>query len=417
MEHADFTDQTLDVGLEELDSNELVRLKNLIQKKDPGSFLLTLPEQEMLRALGILKQKQDSIRISIAGLILLGKETILHSILPSAEVDYLHFRNETEYDKRIDCAKPFFSLLETITKAIQEYNKTITLKIGLFDYEIPDFPVEVYQEALLNGLIHRDYSLLSPIYVRHYFDRLEISTPGAFLSGVTSENILSHEPMARNPLLNSILHQIGLVEKAGIGVKRMFTTLLGLGKEPPHFETKEQFVRVVIRDGNVDKPFATFIAQCSKEGKELGLTELLVLSYLKRNRELDIKTAEQLLQRPEYKVKEVLNSMIEWGILEPFGQTRGMIYRLSKEIYTQLRKSVEYRLHRRAEVAYAENLIMDFLKENGYITNEICRTLLRINRGQARYLLSRLVKKGKLTEPAKGRNARYFRRSSLSANG
>jgi ATP-dependent DNA helicase RecG len=412
MEYPDFTAQTLDIGLEGFEQNELERLKEFIKKKEPGSALLTLPEEEMLLTLGILKRTPDSIRTTIAGLILLGKETVLHAVLPSAEVNYLHMINESEYDKRIDCAQPLLALLETLTSTIQEYNRILTIKIGLFDYEIPDFPPEVYREALLNGLVHRDYSLLSPIYLRHYPDFLAISSPGTFFGGVTPENILTHEPITRNPLLATILHRIGLMEKAGIGVKRMFTTLLSLGKEPPLFEAKEQFVQVVIHDGNVDEPFVTHIVQRTKEGQELGLTELLVLSYLKRNREIEIKTASRLLQRPDYKVKETLNSMIERGVLEPFGQTKGTVYRLSKEVFTQLRKSVEYRLHRRAESTYAENLIIEYLKENGYVTNEICRTLLRVNRSQALHLLTRLVEKGKLTKPGKGRNARYFRRHS-----
>jgi ATP-dependent DNA helicase RecG len=412
METADFTAQTLDIGSEGFDRNEIEKLKEFIKKKTPGSILLTQPEEEMLLTLGVLKRTKDSIRTTIAGLILLGQERVLRDVLPSAEVVYLHMTDETEYDKRIDCAQPLLSLLTTLTAAIQEYNRILTVKIGLFDLEIPDFPLEVFREALINGLIHRDYGLLSPSYVRHYSNRLEISSPGGFFGGVTTENILTHDPITRNPLLNLILHRIGLVEKAGIGIKRMLTTLLSLGKEPLQFETKEPFIQVIIRDGNVDELFAAYVMQRTKEGKGFGLPELLVLSYLKRNREIEIRTVSQLLQRPDYKTKEILSSMIELGLLEPFGQTKGTVYRLSKKTFTQLRKSVEYRLHRRAEAAYAETLIIDYLKENGYITNEICRTLLRINRSQAQYLLARLVEKRKLTQPAKGRNARYFRRHS-----
>jgi ATP-dependent DNA helicase RecG len=410
MQFADFTAQTLDIGVEGFDQNEIEQLKTLIKKKEPGSALLTMPIDEMLITLGILKRMQGAFRTTIAGLIILGKERVLRDVLPSAEVVYLHMTNETEYDKRIDCVQPLLSLLATITGAIQQYNRISSIKIGLFDLEIPDFPPEVYREAIINSLIHRDYGLLSPNYVRHYSHRLEISNPGGFFGGVTTENILSHEPITRNPLLNLILHRIGLVEKAGIGLKRMMTTLLSLGKEPLQFEIKEPFIQVIIRDGNFDEPFAAFITQRTKEGKGFSLPELLLLSHLKRNREIEIKTVGQLLQRPDYKAKEILSSMIERGILEPFGQTKGTVYRLSKEVFTQLRKSVEYRLHRKAEAAYAENLIMDYLKENGYITNEICRTLLRINRSQAQYLLTRLVEKKKLTQPAKGRSARYFRR-------
>jgi len=410
MKYPDFTAQTLDISFESFDPKELECLKNFIKRKEPGSALLTLSDEEMLLSLGVLRRTPNSIRTTIAGLLLLGKEDILRTVLPSAEVNYLHMINESTYDKRIDYTKPLLNLLTTLTTTIQQYNHSLTLKIGLFDYEIPDYPPEVYQEVLLNALVHRDYSLMSPIYIRHFSNYLEIVSPGSFLGGITSANILTHEPIMRNPLLATILHQIGIMEKAGIGAKRVFTTLLSLGKEPPHFESKEQFVQVTIHNGNVDESFATYIIRYINEGKELSLKDLLVLSYLKRNREIEIKEASHLVQKPEYQTKEFLNSMIERGFLEPFGLTKGTVYRLSKEVFTQLRRSVEYRLHRRAEAAYAENLILEYIKENGFITNEICRTLLRINRSQALYLLNRLVKKGKLTNPVKGRKARYLRR-------
>lgn len=430
MEFADFTAQTLDIGIEGFDYNEIQKLKEFIKKQDPGSILLSMTEAEMLFTLGALKRHSPrhnsespldppqgtltnaslNCRATIAGLLLLGQEAVLSSVLPSAEVVYLHMTNEIEYDKKVDYVKPLLTLLDLLTETIQKYNRTLTLKIGLFDYEIPDFPLAVYREALLNGLIHRDYSLLSPIYIRHYPNRLDIASPGRFFGGITPENILDHDPVTRNPLLNSMLARIGLVAKAGTGIKKMLLTLLALGKEPFQIEVIDPFVHFIIHDGNVDEVFARYVSEQARTGKEFGLTDLIVLSFLKRNREIELKTASQLLQRPDYKTKEILNSMIERGILEPFGLTKGTVYRLSKNVYNQLRKSVEYHLHRRAEASYAENLILEYIKENGYITNEICRTLLRINRNQAQYLLARLVKKGKLTSPAKGRNARYFRR-------
>lgn len=407
---ADFTAQTVEIGSEGFDPEAISKLKAYIKKREPGSVLLALPEVEMLLALRILKRVKDSIRTTRAGLILLGKEVILRDVLPSAEVVYLHMTNETEYDKRIDCAQPLLILLDTIMNAISEYNRTFTIQIGLFTHEIPDFPINCVREALLNALVHRDYSLLSPVYVRHYKDRLDISSPGSLWGGITKDNILNHEPITRNPLLNSILCQLGLIEKAGVGIKKMITTLLALGKPPIHIETKNHFVHCIIRNGNLDETFARYILEQSKAGNEFGWSELLILSFLKRNREIEVKTASQLLQQSTDKAKALLDSLIERGILEPFGLTRGTVYRLSKAVFNELRKSVSYRLHRRAEARYAENLILEYIKENGYITNEICRTLLRINRYQAQYLLSQLVAKGKLTQPAKGRNARYFRR-------
>ena len=58
---------------------------------------------------------------------------------------------------------------------------------GLFHFEIPDYPEEVYREGLLNAFVHRDYNLSGPVYVRQYPDRLEISNPGGFFGDVGEE--------------------------------------------------------------------------------------------------------------------------------------------------------------------------------------------------------------------------------------
>jgi len=62
---------------------------------------------------------------------------------------------------------------------------------------------------------------------------LEISNPGGFIAGITAENILHHQPAARNPLLVDALAKLRLVNRSNLGIGRMFEALLIEGKEPP----------------------------------------------------------------------------------------------------------------------------------------------------------------------------------------
>jgi len=222
-----------------------------------------------------------------------------------------------------------------------------------------------------------------------------------------------------------VMQRARLVERAGVGVKRMFHIMLSYGKEPPDYESSPDFVRVILRSGRtgdaaaIDETFAKFVAAEQKEGRELGLSDLLVLTSLKRNRELDIAETQRILQRGESETHEVLNSMTARGLLEPFGQKKGRVYRLSKRVYTGLRQSVGYQIFRRAETAFAETTILTYLEEmpekERFVTNEIVRTLLRVSPHQAGYILGNLVRKKKLVLRGRGRTTRYFSTKQLSA--
>ena len=429
--YADFSAHVLDLGPEAVDGIEVERLRRILAAKEPASSLLGLPGDDMLEKLGALV-RDGSLRLTVAGLLLVGKEEPLRRNLPGYEAVYLHMKSDTEYDKRVDSAKPLLALLEQFTQAIEPYNRIFTLKQGLFHFEIPDYPDEVYREGLLNAFVHRDYNVTGPVYVRHFPDRLEVSNPGGFFGDVNPGNILGHEPVSRNRRLAEMLQKIRLVERAGMGVKRMYHILLSYGKEPPSYEAGTDYVRVTLRSGRadtepggkeeqgMDETFARFVVARSQEGRELTLHDLLVLSFLKRNREIDLSEAERILQRGENEARETLSSMVLRGLLEPFGQKKGRVYRLSKAVYIQLRKSVSYSLFRRAEAAFAETAIMGYLEDlpgpddKRFITNEIVRTLLRVSPAQAGYLLSGLVKKKRLVLRGWGRAARYYKSSQLS---
>jgi ATP-dependent DNA helicase RecG len=428
----DFSSQLLDVGEEAIDPLEVERLRNTLQAKETTSSLLRLPNNDLLTTLGILKKGASShptdgqARLTVAGLLLVGREAVLKEKLPSHEAIYLHMTGgamvrakgegrrakgerpgETEYDRRVDYRRPLLAILDDLAQQIEPYNRLFTLKVGLFHFEIPDYPPEVYREALLNAFMHRDYARQNPVYVRLYDDRTEISNPGGFPGGITPDNIVSHEPVTRNRLLAEILQKLRLVERSGMGVRRMFTILLASGKEPPVYVATPDDVRIIIRCGRCDEPFARFIARRQQQGEEFALNELIVLTYLKRNQEIDLHEATRILQRNSYEAHEVLGSMVEKGLIEPFGQKKGRVYRLSKAIYIALRQSVEYHLHRDAEAAYAEAAISNYIRQNGFITNQMVRTLLRVNRSQSSYLLQKLVKAGKLVLTGKGTKAQY----------
>jgi len=404
-----FTDLTAEIieGLsyDDLDKVEIQRLKNILRARKPESSLLKLSDRDLLKQIGIIKNGYPTI----AGLLLVGKEEDIEKYVHFHEVTYLHMANDINYDKRIDGKNGILCLLEDIYRNIEHYNKITTVKIGLFHFEIKDFPEDTYREAILNAILHRDYTSLGSVFIKHYDDRIEISNPGGFIGGITPENILRQDSKPRNRYLAEVLRKIGLVEKAGMGVKRMFYTQLASGKELPSYFSAEHFVKVIIKDGTIDEPFVKFVKESEKQGKGVRFDELLILSVLRRQRELSLKEAASILQLDVLRTREILMKMIKRGFLEKSGVKKGLIYRLSSNIYKQLGESVSYIREKGIdEVRYPE-LILEYVKNYGSITNRQVRELLGVDKYKASRVLKKLIHSGKLKRIGRGKkDARYI---------
>lgn len=141
----DFLGQILaDSTIEDINVLEIYNLKEKLRVRDPKSSLPELEDMSFLRDLGLIKEDEGVERLTIAGLLFVGKETAINRLLPQ------------------------------------------------FRLEVEDFSEKVFQEALLNALSHRDYLNMGAVYVKHYPDRIVIENPGTFPEGVNEKNIIMH---------------------------------------------------------------------------------------------------------------------------------------------------------------------------------------------------------------------------------
>lgn len=389
---------------EDLSKIEIERLRNVIRANKPESALLKLTDEDMLKHLGITKNNHPTI----AGILLIGSKDLIESYVPSHEIIYLHMKSDIDYDKRVDYKGSLLSSLDDIYRNIELFNRVTTIKSGLFHFEVKDLPEETYREAILNAVLHRDYSESAAVFIRHYKDRIEVSNPGGFISGITPENILRQDSRPRNRHLADVLRKLGLVEKAGMGVKRIFYTQLALGKEAPVYYSDGHSVKVFIRDGSIDEHFVRFVKESEKQGKEIGLDELLILSVLRRQRELSLNEAPTILQRDLVKTREILMHMTAMGYLEKSGIKKGQIYRLSSGLYKQFGEAISYVRDKGIDEVRHPELILEYVKQYGPISNRQVRELLGLDIYKSSKLLNKLVKSGKLQRIGTGdRNARY----------
>nr|MDT0666286.1 DUF5635 domain-containing protein [Micromonospora sp. DSM 115978] len=87
---------------------------------------------------------------------------------------------------------------------------------------------------VLNGIVHRDWMNPEPVAVVWYDEdrMLEVTSPGGFSGGVRADNVLTQR-FARSPALSDLFRALGLVEKQGVGVDRMYREMVSFGHRPP----------------------------------------------------------------------------------------------------------------------------------------------------------------------------------------
>jgi ATP-dependent DNA helicase RecG len=391
--------------INDLDKIEIERFKNAIRGNNPSSALLKLSDRELLNQTGVLKENKPTV----AGLILVGKEQVIAEHVPNHEIVYLRMKNSIDYEQRADYKSPILKTLESLNSHIEVHNKITTVSCGLFNIEVKDYPEATYREAFLNAILHRDYLSFGAVFIHHFKNKLVISNPGGFIGNINPENILRQNSKPRNRHLAEILRKIGLVEKAGIGIKKMFYTQLACGKQAPVYSSDEDLVRLTINDGTIDEHFVKFMKKAETENIDVGLDSILVLSVLKIHRELNINAASRILQLDEEATRAILSKLRSEGLLEKSGTNRGTTYHLSARVYKLMGESASYIREKGIdEVRYPE-LISNYLKKYHEINNSEVRQLLGVDIYKASKLLKKLSDSGFIERLEGGNKAARYR--------
>lgn len=406
----DFSGQILaDSTIEDINVLEIYNLKEKLKVRDPKSSLSEVEDMSFLRDLGLIKEDEGIDRLTIAGLLFVGKETAINRLLPQAEVIYLHYSadNMEEYDSRLDLKQPIISVIDRLTERIQNTNKIVNVQVGLFRLEVEDFSEKVFQEALLNALAHRDYLNMGAVYVKHYPDRIVIENPGAFPEGVNEKNIITHPSTPRNKLIAETLQRLKYVQRTGQGVDIIFHEMISSGKPYPQYHVYNEAVTLTIFSAIDDVNFVKFIAnEQDKLQKILPLSELMILRYLTDNKRIILSEAQELTQLPLAETRRSCNNLVRDGLIGLSGKE----YMLTAKVYDAIKSDVEYTQDTVIRYVKAKSLIEEYLQSAEFITNEKIRELCGFTRNQVRRTVDKMIQEDILKMEGKGRSARYVRK-------
>lgn len=399
----------LGATMDDLDGNERDRLRDIIKYRKGDKTLLDLTDEELDKALQLVKEEAGVLYPTVTGMLLLGKEDRIAELLPTAKAVFQVLEG-TKVRKNEQTSKPLLATFEMFEEYMKAWNPEREMEYGLFRVPIPEFSEAAYREGLVNAFCHRDYTVIQAVRVAIEDEGLTISSPGGFIEGVNLKNLLTVEPHGRNPVLADALKRIGLAEKTGRGIDRIFEGSIVFGRPLPDYsETTSTCVKLFIQRAEPDLAFTKMISnEENRLGRSLPINSLLILSALQSQRRLTIAEIAEITNIGEIRAKAVVEKLVEAGLVDAGGNNKARFYILSSKVYKEQDNIVGYVRQTGIDAVKYEAWIMELIqRQGGKITRDNVVELLNVTPPQAYRLLKKMSDKGRIKLVGNGRSAYY----------
>ena len=282
---------------------------------------------------------------------------------------------------------------------------------GLYRMSAPNYDTTGFREALVNALVHRDFARMGTVIVRFDDTGLTISSPGGFVDGVTLDNLLTVEPSPRNALLADIAKRIGLAERTGRGIDRIFEGTIRYGRPRPDYSrTTGTSVVVFLVNTEPDFKFLEMLnVEEEKVGKAFPFDSLVVLAALREARRLSIEELARIVQKPKDTTRPVVEKLVERGFVERRQLGKRGVYLLSAEVYRKEGKNIEYVRASGFTDIEREQMVLKLISQKGFACRKDVMELCHVNKDAAYQILAKLRKNGEIVLVGQQKASRYVK--------
>ena len=392
-----------------LSALERERLRNMIRVYHGDTSLLDLSDDELDGALGFVRERDGKLYPTIAGLLMIGSEEYIRQCIPSHEV---LFQVLDGVNVLSNPPAMHTSLLQTFEKVELLFQSRVVeqeLQIGLFRVPVPNYEKDAFREGFVNALVHRDYFRVGAVQVQLQRNLLTIASPGGFMEGISSDNILTAAPTPRNALLAEAVKRIGLAERTGRGIDKIYMAMLRSGHAIPDYSASSS-TSVVLRlnSAELDENFIKMIVlEEDRLQKMMPVDALIVLSVLRSERRATIALLASKIQKSVSDARSVVEWLIELGMVEGVGNGSARRYMLSSKVYSITNSKAAYTRQRGWDTMQERELIFAHMDKYHEINRSGVVELCRCTPNHASWLLRQLTESGYLKRVGNGRGAKY----------
>ena len=374
---------------------------------DSETGLANATDADLLRRLNLVK---DSRELTNAG-------SLLFVVTPWPGVDYIR-RDLPGGDStlRIEGAGPLLVQVREVEQASEVANRVTHTAEGFAHGRVRAIPPRTLREAIVNGLVHRDWLAPQPTVIEHVGDTLTVTSPGGFVGGVTPENIITHPAVPRYRKLSEAMAALGLAEREGIGVDRMVRDMLAIGRPAPVItEVNGPYVRVVLLGGDPDSAVIDLVAALTPAWAS-NVESLLLIAHMARRGWVDAESAITLLQRSSVEEADQAIRRLADARLSAddsasvIARVQGVpphlpdAFRLSDTV----RGRLAHRVFSLSAPDSREALVLEWSRVRGRVSSTEVADLTGLSKVSASRLLTRLEAAGRLKAGRPGRRGRGF---------
>lgn len=377
--------------------------------------LAAAPDEDLLRQLGLLTVEGY---LTEAG-------ALLFCPAPRPWITWTHL--DVEGGDILGFENPFsgLSLLEQVAKVedlLEAANDRVTIAGQFAERTVRLLPGRTAREAVLNGVVHRDWNLHEPTTATwvEADSTLTVVSPGGFVGRVTPDNVLTQR-FSRSPALADAVRALGLVDKQGIGVDRMYREMVSLGHRPPLLtEDPGPRVRVRLAGGHPVVPVMRLTLRIAPVARQRDVQVAMVVHTLLHEPFTTTERMATVLQRTPGEAAEALEIAARCVIdEEPLVVAYKDVWLLSSTARrVVLSGAADGRNLRRSRVLWyvgpdtgdVATIVTAWLSVNDRITSGDYSALTGLTTAGARRTLDRMVEESLLTRgEMTGRNAHYRR--------
>lgn len=224
--------------------------------------------------------------------------------------------DKNTFQDRREFGGSLFQQMEELYAYLDMRNQIRATFEGLYRTDTRDYPEEALREAMLNSLVHRDYSFSASTLVSVYDDRIEFVSVGGLPTGISLDDIMLGLSVCRNPKLAAVFYRLELIEAYGTGMPKIMKAYAGTGLEPKIKATANAF-KITLPNRN---------AKASSVSLPQG-PEQKILAYLEDRDHVTRSEADVLLGVSQATSNRILKRMVKEGLLCQDGSGRTTKYR------------------------------------------------------------------------------------------
>ena len=330
-----------------LDSAVIEKARKMAVVRNENHAWGSMNNEELLRSANLILVDPDTKRegITLAAILLFGKENTIMSVLPQHKTDAIfRVENIDRYDDRDVITTNLIDSYERLISFGQKHLNDLFVLDGIVNVNARD---RILREIVSNTLAHRDYSSGFPS--KMIIDDEKIVIENSNLShGIGPLDIQKFEPFPKNPSISKVFREIGLADELGSGMRNTYKYTQLYSKEQPLFEEGDIFRTIiplkriatkrvggenVPQDVPQDVPHD--VPQDVPQDVPHGKNELtnFIIEQVKSNNKI---TRQELAKKAKVSVKTVQRALSEIDDLKYVGSgNNGYWERMCVEIDTQ----------------------------------------------------------------------------------